>query len=59
MTELVEKDDVVPLCPHCETRLNEIWIKRLAGFLAPRYIYFCKQCHKTLSITHRKGFWMG
>ena len=59
MTELIEKNEVMPLCPHCFRRLNEIWTRRLPGLLAPRIIYFCPECHKTLGVTHRKGFWMG
>ena len=27
--------------------------------LGKRYLYFCSACHKTLGVTHRKGFFMG
>ena len=59
MLNLVEKNDVAPLCPHCETRLSDLWFKELSSLWGKRYIYFCSRCQKTLGISHRKGFWMG
>ena len=59
MLSLERKDDVQPVCPHCEARLQTVWTQELMGVLGKRYIYFCSKCHKVLGISHRKGFWMG
>ena len=57
--QLVEKNDVTPICPHCDTQLTTIASRELRAFLGRRYIYFCPECQKVLGISHRKGFWMG
>lgn len=59
MLECIERDQIAPICPHCNQILNEIWCTRLAAFLGKRYVYFCPQCRKVLGVSHRKGFWMG
>jgi uncharacterized protein with PIN domain len=57
--ELKQKEDVKPICPHCEEQLKEVWFRELRGFLGKRYIYLCSHCRKLLGVSHRKGFWMG
>lgn len=59
MVSLERKDDILPVCPHCETELHTVWMQELTGILGRRYIYFCSKCRKVLGISHRKGFWMG
>ena len=59
MIELKQKEDVKPLCPHCEVQLTEMWFQELRGMFGKRYVYFCAQCQKALGVSHRKGFWMG
>ena len=59
MIEVLRREDVQPLCPHCSTPLRSVWFQPLAGTFGKRYIYFCGQCRKVLGISHRKGFWMG
>ena len=67
MTVVKESFDLVPLCPHCESPLNEVEARTVrttgrgtAQFrFGKRYIYACPACHKALSISHRKGFWAG
>jgi hypothetical protein len=59
MIQLVEKNDVSPVCPHCRTALHEVWYRGLSAWLGKRYIYFCPGCQKVLGVSHRKGFWMG
>lgn len=59
MIELKEKDDVVPLCPHCNETTDEVWFRQLRGLLGKRYVYFCAKCRKVLGVSHRKGFFMG
>ena len=59
MTQLVEKNDVIPICPHCDAPITALAFRELRAFLGRRYIYFCPKCQKVLGISHRKGFWMG
>ena len=59
MTEMVEKTDIIPICPFCEAELRTISYNELRAFLGRRYIYFCPNCRKVLGLSHRKGFWMG
>lgn len=59
MIETEERQDIIPVCPHCNGQITKVYFKPLAGFLGKRYLYFCSLCHKVLGITHRKGFWMG
>ncbi len=57
--QLLRKDDVTPICPHCQHELNSVWYRELSAALGRRYIYFCPSCRKVLGVSHRKGFWMG
>ncbi|UCG33980.1 MAG: hypothetical protein JSU68_04950 [Phycisphaerales bacterium] len=54
-----QRDDVQPVCPHCQNELRVVWQRGLSGMLGRRYVYFCPHCRKVLGISHRKGFWMG
>ena len=54
-----EKNDIVPICPHCQTPLSRVHCRQLTSTFGKRYIYFCPDCRKTLGVSHRKGFWMG
>ena len=59
MIQTEERNDVTPLCPHCEAPVGTVHYRKLAGFLGRRYVYFCARCAKVLGMSHRKGFWMG
>lgn len=59
MIETEERNDIMPLCPHCEAPQKKIYYQSLTAFLGRRYVYFCSSCKKILGISHRKGFWMG
>ena len=59
MIEIEERDDVTPVCPHCNEGVRRMLYRRLAGLLGRRYVYFCAACRKVLGVSHRKGFWMG
>ncbi len=59
MINAEEKNDITPLCPHCEKPIRNLWYNQVKTFLGKRYIYFCSACRKTLGVSHRKGFWMG
>ncbi|KPK86087.1 MAG: hypothetical protein AMJ81_02085 [Phycisphaerae bacterium SM23_33] len=59
MIRLEAKNDVSPICPHCSSELDTIWMRELTGFLGRRYVYFCPHCRKVLGVSHRKGFFMG
>jgi uncharacterized protein with PIN domain len=59
MIECVEISVELPICPHCNKMLKEVWNRPLKGVFGKRHIYFCSLCRKVLGVTHRKGFWMG
>ncbi len=59
MIHVEEKENVNPICPHCEKDLKTVWIHPVKSTFGKRYVYFCPECKKTLGVTHRKGFWMG
>ena len=59
MIELKQRNDVLPVCPHCQASMTEVHFQELRGFMGRRYIYFCGLCLKVLGLSHRKGFWMG
>ncbi len=59
MIQLIEKNEITPICPYCQALINEVWYRGLPTLLGKRYIYFCPQCRKVLGVSHRKGFWMG
>ncbi len=50
---VVKREDLVPICPHCEEPIAEVYVKsRGAGwFLFPSSsVYFCPHCMKVLGI---------
>lgn len=59
MIECIERNDVAPICPHCDTQIESLWLRVLRSTFGRRYVYFCANCRKVLGISHRKGFWMG
>jgi len=59
MIDIQERNDVRPVCPHCEYALETVWFQTLRGLMGKRHIYFCPNCQKILGVSHRKGFWMG
>lgn len=46
-------------CPHCSDPLGELVAAPVAARLGKRFAYGCPHCGALLSISHRKGFWMG
>ena len=56
---VVESQDVMPICPHCEKALRTVNSRKIKGGMGVRFIYFCGGCKKVLGVSHRKGFWMG
>jgi len=59
MIQLEEKNDLDPLCPHCDAPIQNVFFQELRGVFGRRYIYFCAHCQKCLGVSHRKGFLMG
>jgi hypothetical protein len=50
-----ERNDIAPLCPHCDEEIQTVWLRKLDSFFGKRYVYFCPLCRKVLGVTHRKG----
>ncbi|MFO7733025.1 MAG: hypothetical protein R6X21_05175 [Candidatus Aminicenantes bacterium] len=59
MIPVEERNDITPVCPHCQAQLTSIQCRQLSGTFGKRYVYFCPSCRKVLGVSHRKGFWMG
>jgi hypothetical protein len=47
---VVERDDLTPLCPHCEAQLAEIYARKRGIPIAQgrSILFFCPSCHKVL-----------
>jgi hypothetical protein len=47
---VVERDDLVPVCPHCEEELTEVYAKAkgFALFEGRTALFFCPHCLKVL-----------
>lgn len=47
---VVKRDDLVPLCPHCAKDLNEVYARSKGmGWIEGRdIVYFCPKCKKAL-----------
>jgi hypothetical protein len=55
---LVDRNDLSPLCPHCDRELNEVYRKG-KGFPLGQgrtLIYFCPHCRKTLGFAQGRVF---
>ncbi len=48
--EFHERQDLLPICPHCEKELREVYRKsRGAGiFVGRNNVFFCPHCRKIL-----------
>lgn len=49
--EVVRRKDIVPICPHCEAELPEIYSRKpgRASFGMGRgFVFFCPHCRKVL-----------
>ena len=46
----VRRDDLVPVCPYCETELPEIYLRKPKGpFGVGRgFVFFCPHCQKVM-----------
>jgi hypothetical protein len=54
--KVVTRDNLAPVCPHCERPLDEIFERHLTGLLGVRFVYFCPRCRKVLGFSHRQGY---
>ena len=48
--DVIEREDIAPLCPHCDKKLTEVYRRsRGAGlFVGRNIVFFCPHCHKVL-----------
>ena len=59
MIELEKREDVPPICPHCEGEIRKLLMQEISNTFGRRYVYYCPVCRKVIGVSHRKGFWMG
>jgi hypothetical protein len=53
---IVKREDLTPLCPHCEKELTEVYVKT-RGFplvQGKSSLYFCPHCRKTLGFSQSR-----
>ena len=48
--QITEREDLLPICPHCSAQLVEVYIKTkgLGLLTGKNVIYFCPHCNKVL-----------
>ena len=51
---IVKREDLTPVCPHCEKQLNEVYAKAqgVPFIQGTNVVYFCPQCRKVLGFGH-------
>ena len=54
-----QRNDIFPICPHCQAEIHTVHYQEVTSTFGKRYIYFYPQCRKVLGVSNRKGFWMG
>ncbi|HHI03778.1 MAG: hypothetical protein DRP51_00135 [Candidatus Zixiibacteriota bacterium] len=59
MIALEQKENILPVCPHCNKEIRNIWYRDLKGDLGKRCLYFCSECKAILGVSHRKGLILG
>lgn len=54
--KITVRDDIAPLCSHCEQPLDEVYIrsKGLGLFMPQNTLCFCPNCHKILGFGQSK-----
>lgn len=55
---LVDRTDLMPICPHCDAELAEVYRKG-TGFPLGQgrtLIFFCPNCHKVLGFAQGRMF---
>lgn len=55
--QVIRRDDLNPVCPHCEEQIGQVYYKArgVGWFFFPRSaIYFCPRCHKVLGLGQSK-----
>lgn len=50
---LVDREDLVPLCPHCSEQVHEVYRKSTGVALGQgkTTVYFCPTCHRILGFS--------
>jgi len=48
--EITRREDLTPVCPHCEKKLTEVYVKtKGVGLIEGKNaLYFCPHCSKVL-----------
>jgi hypothetical protein len=46
----VEKENITPVCPHCEKKVEKL-IEVSRGFFSINRVYCCPHCHKIVGMS--------
>jgi len=54
--QIVEREDLLPICPHCNNQLAEVYVKRRGvGYVVGKTLaYFCPHCQKILGFSQSR-----
>jgi predicted RNA-binding Zn-ribbon protein involved in translation (DUF1610 family) len=55
---LIDRNDLTPVCPHCDVALNEVYRKGTGVALGQgrTVVYFCPHCQKVLGFAQGRVF---
>lgn len=53
---VVEREDLIPLCPHCGSELPEVYARKRGTPLAQgrTTVFFCPHCRKVLGLARER-----
>ena len=54
-----ERDDLNPICPHCERQIERLYYRQIRDLGGKRNIYFCSDCHRVLGVAQERSLWTG
>lgn len=54
--QIVEREDLLPKCPHCKNELPEVFVRsRGVGFVVGKtQVYFCPHCQTVLGFAQSR-----
>ena len=49
-SQVVRRDDLTPICPHCEAEVPEIYAQKSRGNfgMGRGFVFFCPHCRKVM-----------
>ena len=48
-----EKKDIKPVCPHCEARIESLFIVKKGSWISDHRVFCCPKCEKIVGVNFR------